>query len=63
MALGEAGVEPDHLLQEHQVRLDRLQALAQVVQRDAPIELREPLVDVVGEDVQRLHLVGLGLVR
>ena len=51
----EAGVEPDHFLQEHQVRLDRLQALPQIVQADAPLELREALVDVVGQDVQALH--------
>ena len=57
VALGEAGVEPDDFLQKHQVRLDRLQPLTQVVQRNAPVELRESLVDVVGEDVQRVHFL------
>ena len=52
MALGVPGMEADHFLQEHEVRLDRLQSLAQVVQRQPPVELGKPLVDVVGQHMQ-----------
>jgi len=45
-------VHARHLLQEHQVRLERGAAFAQVVDHDAAIELRQPLVDVQRYDAQ-----------
>src|SRR6267142_1118817 len=41
-----------HLLQENDVGAERAQALAQLVDHQAAIKLRETLVDVVGRDVQ-----------
>src|SRR2546427_46354 len=45
-------VQPLHLLQEDDVGIERLQALAQVVDHHAPVEMRQALVDVEGEDLQ-----------
>jgi hypothetical protein len=42
-----------HFLQEGHVGLERLQAVADLVQHEAAIELRQPLVDVVRNDVER----------
>jgi hypothetical protein len=42
----EALVQPLHLLQEHQSGLERAQAVAQLVDHQAAVELRQPLVDV-----------------
>src|ERR1700687_3991995 len=39
-----------HLLKEGDVGLERAQALANLIEHEAPIELREPLVDVVSNN-------------
>ena len=51
-AHGEALVQPLHFLQEHHVGLERAQAVAQLVDHQAAVELRQPLVDVEGDDAQ-----------
>jgi hypothetical protein len=48
-------VQAGNLLQEHDVRLERAQALAQLVDHHAAIELRQSLVDVQGDDAQFLR--------
>jgi len=51
-ARGVAAVLPQHLLQEDDVRVERAQTVAQLVDHHAAVELREALVDVVGGDMQ-----------
>jgi hypothetical protein len=53
--LREACMKTDHFLQEHEIGLERLQALAQLMQAHTPLELRKPFVDVIGEYVEALH--------
>ena len=48
----EALVQPLHLLQEHEVGVERAQAVAQLVDHQAPVELRQALVDVERDDAQ-----------
>ena len=49
--LGVFLVQPLHFLQEHDVRPKRTQAAPQLMHHHVAIELRKPLVDVVGDDV------------
>ena len=41
-----------HFLEENDVGAERAQPVAQLVYHEPPVEEREPLVDVVGDDVQ-----------
>jgi hypothetical protein len=54
VAQREALVQPLHLLQEDEVRIERAQPVAQLVDHQAPVELRQALVNVQGDDAQRL---------
>ena len=44
-----------YFLQEDDVRIETAQAIAQVMDYHAAVELRESLVDVVGADAQWFH--------
>src|SRR5437660_2777841 len=55
-AQGEALIQALHLLQEHEVGVERLQPLAQLVDHHAPVEVRQAFVDVEGEDPEPLKL-------
>ena len=47
-------VSAHHFLQENQVGMDAAQLVAQLVHHHAPVELGKSLVDVVGDDPNRL---------
>src|SRR5687768_15727917 len=51
----EALVQPLHLLQEYDVRVERAEALAQLVDHHAPVESGQALVDVERDDTDRLR--------
>ena len=51
MPLGVFFVHSLHFLQEYQIGTDSSQAFAQIVNRHAPLELRETLVNIVSYDV------------
>ena len=53
VARGLALVRALHFLQENDVGAERAQPIAQLVDHQPPIEERQALVDVVGDDVQR----------
>ena len=55
-------VQALHFLQEHYVGSDAAQPFPQVVDRHAPFELRESLVDVVSDDLEFFHFFAI-LVR
>ena len=56
-AHGEALVQALHFLQEDHVRVERAQAVAQVVDHHAPVEVRQPLVDVERDDAQHDQII------
>src|SRR5262249_1523130 len=56
-ACGVAAMLALDFLQEHDVRAERAQVVAQLVDHQATVELRETFVDVVGGDVE-LHAGG-----
>jgi hypothetical protein len=51
----EALVEALHLLQEHHIRIERGQAVAQLVNHHAAIEVRQPLMNVESDDPKPIH--------
>ena len=53
-AHGEALIDSLHLLQKHQIRLEGAQTVAQFVNDQTPVELRQALVDVERDDAQGL---------
>ena len=59
MARGMFLVKSLYFLQEHHVGADTAQPVAQVVDGHAPLELREPFVDVVSNDLEFFHFLGL----
>jgi hypothetical protein len=63
MAHGMFLVQSLHFLEEYDVRADAAQPVAQIMDGHAPLELREPLVDVVGNDLEFLHCFGVLFVR
>src|SRR5258706_2330065 len=55
-AQGEAPVQALHFLQEHEIRIEQLQALAQLMDHHAPVEVRQPFVDVERDNPETLAL-------
>ena len=55
VAQGVAQVQALNLLQKNHVGAQEAQAVAQVVNHHAPVELGKTLVDVVGADAQGVH--------
>ena len=45
-------VAADHFLQENHIGIDGTQAFTNLVYRHAPVEMRKPLMDVVGRHAQ-----------